>query len=485
MLAAPLALALAAAPSAHAANRATLDPHPATPGHVLMNPPGYEAGSALVAWTSGDASTPKVCVIPFGGECAAPQTLRVPAGGGIDGLFPVVTPNGAVALVGPRDEQRDVVRWTSQDGFATPIVIAGAYPAMTTPEDVLTLAGDTLIGTVNPGLGIGGFGDAKGSLEFTAPGADVKSASLALDAGGRPVDAFFTLGGSLRVTRYMGGPRFDERAWTEPETIGTGTEPVLTGGPSCGQGIPECAGGPGAGLFLASQDGNDLAVRKDDGTGFGAPRILGKDPGAELYDGGAATQSASGRIAIVWPAHLSDGQKVLRAYVSSDGGETFSQSDVAKIGDGYLVDRNAAVGLANDGTAIATFVDRGGLELADLSPLPTTGPPAPGPPAPPVPAPRPPRCVNAKATAHLRGAVLTLRATHLPAGVFLAQVSVRSRHRLRLLARFRYDGRPVRARTRLSALVHARPGTRHTLLARVTVRGLTRTLRLRLTGCAA
>jgi hypothetical protein len=473
LLAAPIALTLAAAPAAQAANRATLDAHPATPGHVLMNPPGYEPGSALVAWTSGSSNTPKVCVIPFGGACAAPQTLRVPAGGGIDGLFPVATPNGAVALVGPRDEQKDVVRWTSQDGFGTPIVIAGSYPAMTTPQDVLTLAGDTLIGTVNPGLGIGGFGDDKGRLEFAAPGPDVKSASLGLDAGGKPVEAFFTLGGSLRVTRYSGGPRFDERDWTEPETIGTGTEPVLTGGPS--------------GLFLASQDGNDLAVRKDDGTGFGAPRILGKDAGTELFDGGAATQSTSGRIAIVWPAHLGDGQKVLRAYMSSDGGETFAQSDVARIGDGYLVDRNASVGLANDGTAIATFIDGGGLEVADLSPLATTDPPndpPPAPPAPPVPTPRPPRCVNAKVTGHLRGALVTLRATHLPAGVFVAQVSVRSRHRLRLLVRFRYDGRRVRARTRLSALVHARPGTHHVLLARVTARGLTRTLRLRLTGCA-
>ena len=43
--------------------------------------------------------------------------------------------------------------------------------------------------------------------------------------------------------------------------------------------------------------------------------------------------------------------------------------------------------------------------------------------------------------------------------------------------------RPAHARTRLSALLHARPGTHHTLVARVSARGLTRTLRL--TGAVA
>jgi hypothetical protein len=469
LLAAPIALLLAAAPTAHAANRFTLDAHASTPGHVLMNPPSFDAGSAIVAWTSGDSNTPKVCVIAFGGECLAPLTLQVPAGGAIDGLFPVPTPHGTVALVGPRDEQKDVVRWTSEDGFATPTVIAGSYPALTSPQDVLAQGSDTLIGAVNSGLGIGGFGELKGHFAFSDPGPDVKSASLAFDAGGRPVDAYSTLGGSLRMTRYSGGPRFDERDWTEPETIGAGTEPVLTGGLS--------------GLFLASQDGTQLDLRRDNGTSFGAPRTLATDVNAELFDGGAATQAPNGRIAVVWPAHRTDGQKVLRAYVSTDGGESFAQSDVATIGEPYLVDRNASIGLANNGEAIATFVDGGGLEVADLSTI-AADPPAPAPPVPPVPAPRPPRCANGKVTAHLRGALVTLRTTHVPGGIFVAQVSVGSR-RLRPKVRFRYDGRPVHARTRLSALLRARPGTRHTLIARVSAGRVTRTLKLTLTGCAS
>jgi hypothetical protein len=468
LLAAPLALLLAAAPSAHAANRFTLDAHASTPGHVLMNPPGFAAGSALVAWTSGEANTPTVCVFRVDTGCTNPVTLDLPAGGGIDGLFPVVAPHDTVALVGPRDEHKDVVRWTSQDGFASPAVIGGSYPALTTTEDVLAQGSDTWIGAVNNGLGIGGFGEEVGHFEFSDPGPDVKSGSLALDADGRPVEAYSTLGGSLRTTRYSGGRRFDAGNWTEPETIAPGTEPVLTGGAS--------------GLFLASQDGAQLDLRSDAGTGFGAPRTLQTDPSAELFDGGAATQAPSGRIAVVWPAHRADGSKVLRVYVSADGGERFAQSDIATIGDGYLVDRNASAGLANDGTGIVTFVDHGGLEVADLNPIAVPDPPPPGPGVP-VPTPRPPRCANGKATAHLRGALVILRTTHVPGGIFVAQVSVRSRH-LRPKVRFRYDGRPVRARTRLSALLRARPGTRHTLIARISARGVTRTLRLTLTGCA-
>jgi hypothetical protein len=456
-LLAAIALLLLAAPGAHAANRFTLDAHASKPGRVLMNPPGFPLGSALVAWTSGDNDTPMVCWFRVDTGCRDPKTLDLPAGGGIDGLFPVVVRN-TVELVGPRDQHRDVVRWTSDDGFATSTVIGGSYPALTGTQDVLAQGTDTWIAAANPGLGIGGFGETHGQFEFADPGPSVKTSSLAFDAQGKPVDAYYTLGGSLRMTRFTGDARFDEGNWTEPETIAPGTEPVLTGGPS--------------GLFLASQDGKQLDLRQDDGTSFGAPRTLATDPDAEDFDGGAATQSPNGRIAVVWPAHRGDGTKVLRAYTSADG-DSFAQSDIATIGDGYLVDRNASIGLADDGTGVVTFLDQGGLEVADTTPLAAPAPPPP-----------PPRCVNATATAHLLGATLILRTTHVHAGDILAQVSVRSRHRLKIRVRFRYDGRSAHARTRLSALLHARPGTHHTLVARVYARGRTRTLRLSVTGCA-
>ncbi len=117
-------------------------------------------------------------------------------------------------------------------------------------------------------------------------------------------------------------------------------------------------------------DGTIRATRYA-GAGFGAPLTLADDPVAELYDGGAATQSPGGTLAVLWPAHRADGQKVLRLYASGDRGRTFAH----------------------------------------------------------------------------------------------------------------YDGRPVRARTRLSALLHARPGSAHALVASVYARGVVRTLRLTVTGC--
>jgi hypothetical protein len=62
LIAAPIALLLATAPSAHAANASrstrTLDVRRADEPARLRC-----AGTALVTWTSGDANTPKVCAI--------------------------------------------------------------------------------------------------------------------------------------------------------------------------------------------------------------------------------------------------------------------------------------------------------------------------------------------------------------------------------------------------------------------------------------
>src|SRR3954447_17283961 len=201
-----VATLLALAPSAHAANRFTLDAHPDKPGHVLLNPPGSPPGSALVAWTgtapSDDlAPIPKVCVIAPGAACTNPQTLHAPEGDGadasIDGLFPVLS-GSTVTLVGPRDTQGDVITWSSVNGapFGAPSRIRGAYNAMTGPQDVLNVGASTLIGAVNPGLGFSSFGAARGAFEFLDAGPDVKDSSLALDRLGHPVQAYFELGES-------------------------------------------------------------------------------------------------------------------------------------------------------------------------------------------------------------------------------------------------------------------------------------------------
>jgi hypothetical protein len=73
---------------------------------------------------------------------------------------------------------------------------------------VLAQNGDTWIGAVNNGLDRRFRRDA-GHFEFSDQ-ARTSSRGASRSTPRPPVDAYFTLGGSLRMTRY-GGPRFDER----------------------------------------------------------------------------------------------------------------------------------------------------------------------------------------------------------------------------------------------------------------------------------
>jgi len=202
-----------------------------------------------------------------GGACTDPQSLPMPhnqdtAGEAVDGLFPVLS-GGTLTFVGPRKAQKDVLTWTAAKG---PVAFPGAYQDLATPEDVIDAGGQTLIGAVDPSLGISGIGG--GAFAFPSP-SGVKTSSLALDRNGRPVDAYFTLDGSVGVTRYSGeGGMFGARSWTAPRTVTTGEEPILSGGAS--------------GLFLISQDGDGdvptrLEIRRDDGRDFGAPALLADD----------------------------------------------------------------------------------------------------------------------------------------------------------------------------------------------------------------
>ena len=113
---------------------------------------------------------------------------------------------------------------------------------------------------MNPGLGLGALGAARGAFEFPAPGADVKTSSLALDRNGRPVQAYFNLGDSpaggdsiVRAFRYTGaGSLSAASSWTKLKDIATGIEPVLSGGP--------------AGLFMVDVDtppGSDFPTLLD------------------------------------------------------------------------------------------------------------------------------------------------------------------------------------------------------------------------------
>jgi hypothetical protein len=494
----------AAVPSAHAANRFTLDAHPVTPGHVLFSPPGSASGSALVAWTSDPGSgalapVVKACVIaPGDTACPVPQILHAPEGDGaafaVDGVFPIVH-GDTVTIVAPRSGPGDVVTWTSVGGapFGPPTRVRGVYPTqLIHPQDVVMSGPNALIGGDTAGLGIGVFGNVRGAVHLDGAGLDVQDSSLALDGHGNPVQAYFNLGAdptasdsTVDTFRYKGTGALDApSSWDGPRTVATGTVPVLTGG--------------AAGLFLVDVEPahsgavpTQIDIRKDDGTRFGDPLLLADDTAAELFDGGAAAQAPSGRLAVVWPeARSGDGVKVMRLFTSVNQGASFSATDIAGLGDSYLDDRNASVAVGDDGQGAVSFIDDGGLELADLTPLApvtTPAPPAPTPPAPPYP--NPPRVVFdpdrgpfASTSVRVDRDVLTLqtpRGCVLP-GDIVMRLKIRSHKpggRVGATIRrvlFRLDGRlkvrDSRPSFRARFRVQVSPGSHHTLSAHVFLR---------------
>jgi hypothetical protein len=312
---------------------------------------------------------------------------------------------------------------------------------------------------------------------------------------------------AFRFTSAENGPADLATAanWSGPADVARGYEPVLAAGPS--------------GLFLVTEDtapGADrptvVTVRKDDGTSFGAPiATLSADGASDLFEGGAAAQSPGGRLAVLWPGvRAGDNLKVLRLFTSTDRGASFSESDVAALGDGYAGDRNAQTALGDDGQGVVTFRDAGGLQVADLAPI---APPASQPqplPTPIIvrPAPHTGPVYNpmtgpfATTSTRVGTDIVTLQSPKgcVRSGTVVARLSVRSRKRKGHVVvkvdkvQFRVDGRLVKAITRrpFTARFHVtvRPGSHHTITARAFLRNhqhrlIMRTLRSHFTGCAA
>lgn len=378
----------AALPSLSAANDLyTLDANAVSNGHVIVD----GAGNAYVAWVSEGAGIGpepvKFCKIAPGGSCS-PLTLNVPGATTLSdsaaAAIPVFGPGSTVYVVGPRYARDDVIYWTSTNGGASfdGGTENSSYSGKTEPTDVFLQGSNFLIGAYNPGLGFStaeaGGGLGGGELSFADPGSGgVLSSSMALD-GASPVIAYanFSDPYSLFFYNYKGAGSLNaEGNWSGPNFVANGYAPSLAGGP--------------AGLFMVSQDysggpyPNAVNVRRWTGAGFGSAQTLAVDSSTNLFAGGAIAQSPSGRLAVAWPGvRGGDGAYVMRLFTSTDGGASYTESHIARIGDGYGLNDNADLATTDGGGGWLVFRDASGLRLADLNPI--AGLPAGAGPLPPI-----------------------------------------------------------------------------------------------------
>jgi hypothetical protein len=371
---------------ASAQDLSTLDPNAAAAGHLAID----ESGDAYVAWvragTGGNPDQGMFCEIPPGGACADPTALPIPLVGSetslsavdsVSGAFPILI-GGTLYVVEPRYLQDDVIICASTAGgffgctdeprnTGTPS--AGPYSNKAEPTEALSDPGaDILIGAYNDGLGFSNFGTSTGNFSFNNTGDGVVGgSSLALDSSNDPVEAYWNLSSPpypLLFYRYDGsGSLGSQSNWTGPTLIAAGYEPHLASGPG--------------GLFLVSADypsgGSQpsvLDVRKYSGASFGSPTALANDASINLFAGGAIAESSGGRLAVAWPgARSADQAAVMRLFTSSNGGASFTETDIAHLGSGYADGSNAQLAVGDSGQGWLTYRDAAGLQLADLTPI--------------------------------------------------------------------------------------------------------------------
>jgi hypothetical protein len=262
----------------------------------------------------------------------------------------------------------------------------------------------------------------------------------------------------------------EQSNWVGPTTVANGYETKI-------------ASGGVSGLFLLSEDyagGSDpsaINVRKYNGTTFGPPVTLANEPDTSLFHGGAIAESPGGRLAVAWPrTRVADRAFVMRLFTSTDGGASFSQSDVAHIGSSYAINDNAQVAVGDGGQGWLTFLDGAGLHVADLNPI------AAPPPAPPSVYKGPTKVI----TKQVDGFLLTLRLPKnclQPQQPFFLGVGKRARHKVRVTVRgklkilkvtFKFDGKKLSTKKhkpfrQLVSPPSLASGSTHTVAARVKV----------------
>lgn len=192
---------------------------------------------------------------------------------------------------------------------------------------------------------------------------------------GDEVEAYDTGSSRIRFFRWSSptGPCSEggntspsgEANWAGPTTVtNDGDYPRLAGGRS--------------GLFLLTGDGGSgtpraVDIRRYDLANhtFGGPIRLSRvrnPSGLDPDSGGLGENYTTGELAVVWP-DLTGNTHQLSLFISTDGGSRFSSpQDIAHIDSAYAGGDDARVAVAPNGNGWVTWLDGGGLHIADFQP---------------------------------------------------------------------------------------------------------------------
>jgi hypothetical protein len=348
-----------------------LAPSPASAAPVTIgagSKPGIAIdgnGTAYIAWYGTEPSGPTslhFCRLPRNASsCDVNQTLT-PVGQTLSRPFVRVS-GSRVDIVNSRLESTagavdETLRFTSTDGGAT---FSGSSSVGTKQFDEAAGGpGDAIMIATNANTS-GGFvqrvpldGSAATTAANLFPATYLYNGTVGLINGATPLALFADASSQAAFRIFGGGDYNDQASWSAPVTIGYADYPKL-------------AGGPGGLFLLAGTASRALAVRRFNGSTFGA--------GVQVTPNGDASeahlfQDAGGRLHAVWTHLEAGGWHLDHAY--SDDGVHWQTDPVAVQTDDDLFGLRVATAADHAGYAVWTSRANGvsQVRVAAIAPTP-------------------------------------------------------------------------------------------------------------------
>jgi hypothetical protein len=362
-------------------------------GPIVVNSKGvgYLAWERRTSGTDGDAIV--FCRIPRGGSCQHQRVLPLPSGAHWDDYdviqpFPVLGGKAdTVLVVGPSYNRSDVVVWTSHNSgtsFSEPQVIGdSSYADNTAVDDVRRAPNNPTtslnyfsIASHNTGLGYSWTGtgtigamDPPSGFKFDTDAVPGQVAGATLGFSGKhTIEAFWTDSAKPRLAYFWspvagvsGSPGTSEHG---PIAVTDGANARLAGGSK--------------GLFLLSADDGSTASKplsldvrrwKPSTHSFVARHHVApiRNDANASNQGGFTEDVSNGDLVVAWPGYNAHGVYVMKVWVSTDGGSSFTGPTVVSTIDGGYAGPARIAARGADG--FLTFQDDRGLNVVDLTGL--------------------------------------------------------------------------------------------------------------------